>query len=272
MSGAGFRPLRIAIVGWGAIARRVAGLLTARNDNIVLAGIATRRAPATRHELPDGVRWLPSPEALRDLAPDIVIEAAGRAAVEPWGLASLRYAGAFAICSTSAFTDDALLQRLVGEAERNGSQILVPSGALGGIDALAAAGCLALDRVTHRIIKPPVAWRGTAAEQLVDLGALKAPNVFFSGRAREVAARFPANANVAVISALAGLGLDRTEVELVADPDVSQNCHQLSVRGEFGALDVIVANRPLAENPKSSELAALSLVRLIEGRSRAFSL
>jgi aspartate dehydrogenase len=264
--------LRIAFVGWGAIARRAAGLLAARNDNIVLAGIATRRAPASDRDLPEGVRWVPSPDALRDLAPDLVIEAAGRQAVEPWGVASLRHAPAFAVCSTSAFTDDALLQRLVDEAERCGSQILVPSGALGGLDALAAAGSLALEQVTHHIIKPPVAWRGTPAEELVDLGALTAAHVFFVGTAREVAARFPANANVAVISALAGLGLDRTEVALVADPAVSRNCHKLSVRGDFGALDVLVENRPLAENPKSSELTALSLVRLIEGRCRTLSL
>jgi len=272
MSDAKHKTLRIVVVGWGAIARRVAGLLAERNDNIVLAGIATRHAPASRKDLPEGVRWLPSPEALRDLAPDLVVEAAGRAAVEPWGVASLRHAPAFAVCSTSAFTDNALLQRLTAEAERFGSQILVPSGALGGIDALAAAGCLALEQVTHRIIKPPAAWRGTAAEELVDLGALTTPNVFFSGTAREVAARFPANANVAVISALAGLGLDRTEVALVADPTVSRNCHQLTVRGDFGALNVLVENRPLAANPKSSELTALSVVRLIEGRTRTLSL
>jgi aspartate dehydrogenase len=264
--------LRIAFVGWGAIARRAAGLLTARNDNIVLAGIATRRPLSSDRDLPEGARWLPSPDALNDLWPDLVIEAAGAAAVEPWGMASLRYSGAFIVCSTSAFTDDALLQRLVDEAERNGSRILVPSGALGGLDALAAAGILALEQVTHRIIKPTAAWRGTFAEKLVDLDSLAAAHVFFAGTAREVAARFPANANVAVISALAGLGLDRTEVELVADPAASRNCHQLSARGDFGSLNVIVENRPLAGNPKSSELTALSLVRLVGGRCRALVL
>ncbi|MBB4261382.1 aspartate dehydrogenase [Bradyrhizobium sp. CIR3A] len=214
---------------------------------------------------------MPSPDALPDLAPDFVVEAAGRAAVEPWGMASLRCAQAFAVCSTSAFIEDALLHRLLREAERRGSQILVPSGALAGLDALAAAGSLAIEQVTHRIIKPPTAWRGTAAEELVDLAGLAEARVFFAGTAREVAARFPANANVAVISALAGVGLDRTQVTLVADPAASRNCHQLSVRGDFGALDVFVENRPLAANPKSSELTALSLVRLIEGRSRALS-
>ncbi|MGO4715614.1 aspartate dehydrogenase [Bradyrhizobium sp. 2TAF24] len=264
--------MRIAFVGWGAIARRVAELLTTRNDDIAIAGIATRQAPASDRELPAGACWLPSPDALRDLAPDLVIEAAGRAAVEGWGLASLRHAPAFVVCSTSAFTDDALLSRLVDEAERCGSQILVPPGALGGLDALAAAGRLPLDRVSHRIVKPPAAWRGTAAEELIDLATLTSAQAFFTGTAREAAARFPANANVAVISALAGVGLDRTEVMLVADPAAALNSHHLSARGDFGSLSVTVENRPFAANPKTSELTALSVVRLIEGRSRSLSL
>jgi len=266
------KALRVAFVGWGAIARRVAALLKARNASIVLAGVATRGTPAHDRELPEGARCLASPEELRDLSLDLVVEAAGRAAVEPWGLASLRHARAFAVCTTSAFTDDALLQGLVAEAERCGSQILVPPGALGGLDALAAAGRLPLDQVTHRIIKPPAAWRGTPAEELVDLGALTAAQAFFVGTAREAAARFPANANVAVISALAGLGLDRTEVMLIADPTVTRNSHHLTARGDFGALNVLVENRPFAENPKTSELTALSLVRLIEGRSQPLGL
>jgi len=266
------KKLRIAFVGWGAIARRVAGVLQARNDNIVLAGIGTRRAPQHDRELPDGVPWLAAPGDLRDIAPDLVVEAAGRTAVEPWGLESLRWARAFVASSTSAFSDDVVLPRLVKVAESCGSQILIPSGALGGLDALAAAGRLPLESVIHRIIKPPQAWKGTPAEDLVDLETLTQAHVFFRGSARDAARRFPANANVAVISALAGLGLDRTEVALVADPTVAQNCQHLIARGEFGALNAMIENRPFAENPKSSELAALSLVRLIEGRSRAISL
>jgi aspartate dehydrogenase len=272
MSMARKKPLRLVFVGWGAIARRVADLLTARKNNIVLAGIVTRRAPALDRELPDGARWLPSPEALHGLTPDLVVEAAGRAAVEPWGLSSLRCAPGFVVSSTSAFSDDAVLQRLVDQAERYGSQILIPPGALGGLDALAAASRLPLESVTHRIIKPARAWKGTPAEDLVDLDALTSAHAFFRGSAREAAGRFPANANVAAISALAGIGFERTSVELVANPATAENCHHLVARGDFGTLMVMIENRPLATNPKSSELTALSLVRLIEGRIRPVSL
>lgn len=260
------RKLRVAFVGWGAIARRVGALLMARNDTIVLAGVATRTPPQRDTHLLEGARWLASPDDLRDLAPDLVVEAAGRAAVEPWGIASLRCAPAFAVSSTSAFSDDAVLERLVTEAKRHGSQILIPSGALGGLDALAAGGRLALSRVTHRIIKPPQAWKGTPAEQLVDLDHLTDAQVFFRGSAREASSSFPANANVAAISALAGVGFEQTEVELIADPATRLNSHHLTAEGAFGTLTVRVDNRSLADNPKSSELSALSLVRLIEGR------
>jgi aspartate dehydrogenase len=263
--------LRVALVGWGAIAQRVAGLLRGRNDDIVLIGVATRQVPKHDQDLPDGACWLAVPGVLRDLEPDLVVEAADRAAVEPWGLVSLSCASAFAVSSTSAFCDDVVLQRLVDVAERCGSQILIPSGALAGLDALAAAARLPLDSVTHRIIKPARAWNGTLAEGLVDLETLTQPKEFFRGSAREAASHFPANANVTAISALAGIGFDRTYVELVADPTITVNCHHLSARGDFSSLNVTVENRALATNPKSSELAALSLVRLIESRQQSIS-
>jgi aspartate dehydrogenase len=140
----------------------------------------------------------------------------------------------------------------------------MPSGALGDMGALAAASLLQLDKVVHTIIKPPLAWKGTAAADVLDLDTLTDRTEFFSGTAREAADRFPQNANVAVISALSGIGLDRTRVVLVADPGASRNGHQVSASGAFGRLEMLLENEPLEANPKSSEMTALSLVRLIE--------
>jgi aspartate dehydrogenase len=174
--------------------------------------------------------------------------------------------------SPSALGDDGLLARLVALAERQGSRILVPPGAIGGVDALAAAAMLELHDVLHVVVKPPAAWRGTEAETLIDLAALQAPETFFAGSAREAAERFPQNANATVLTALAGLGLDRTRVELVADPAARANGHRITAEGAFGRLEVRLDNRPLATNPKSSELTALSLVRLIENEAGALVL
>ena len=260
------KPLRLALIGWGAINRRVAELLADRsNGDIAIVAIAVRNA-ATATDIPPGAKLITAPDELAGLDLDLIVEAAGREAVGIWGEASLAHSPAFAVASTSAFCDDALLDRLIVAAESGGSQLLIPPGALAGIDGIAAASLLSLDEVIHRIVKPPAAWRGTSAESLIALDKIAEATAFFSGTAREAASRFPQNANVAVITALAGIGLDRTRVELVADPAAGGNGHQLSAHGAFGKLDITIENRPLATNPKSSEMTALGLVRLIENR------
>lgn len=262
------KPLRVTLIGWGAINRRVAELLAERSKgDIAIAAVAVRNAAAAG-DIPVGAKLITTPDELAGLDLDLIVEAAGREAVGIWGEAALAHAPAFAVASTSAFCDDALLDRLIATAESRGSQILIPPGALAGIDGIAAATLLPLDEVIHRIVKPPAAWRDTSAESLIALDGLTQASTFFSGTAREAASRFPQNANVAVITALAGIGLDRTRVELVADPAAGGNGHQLSARGAFGKLDIVIENRPLATNPKSSEMTALGLVRLIENRVR----
>ena len=115
--------------------------------------------------------------------------------------------------------------------------------------------------------KPATAWRGTEAETLCDLAGLTGAHCFFEGTAREAARRFPQNANVALITALAGLGPDATAMRLIADPGADGNRHRVVASGSFGRMEVVLDNLPLAHNPKSSALTALSLVRLIENRA-----
>jgi aspartate dehydrogenase len=260
---------RAVFIGWGAINRRVGALLAQRNAAVEIVGIAALDNQESRAAIPKDVRFLTSPRELASLRPDIVVEAAGRAAIDIWAAAALAAAPAMIVASTSAFCDEALLTRLAGIADQHGSRILIPSGAIGAVDALASAAVLGLDEVTHQIVKPPIAWRGTPAEALLDLEGLPERAVFFSGSAREAASRYPQNANATVVTALAGVGLDKTRVEMVADPGVSVNGHRITARGAFGRLDVLLENNPLATNPKSSELTALSLVRLIEHQSHA---
>jgi aspartate dehydrogenase len=260
------KPLRIALIGWGAINRRVAELLSLRSSDCVSIVAIGKRDPAAVMSAPANAEILTTPEKLAGLDLDLVLEAASRDAVALWGDSALRSARALVVTSTSAFCETGLLDRLIRLAEDHGSQLIVPPGALAGIDALSAASAMPLDSVVHRIVKPPAAWRGTEAESLIKLDGLTRAVTFYSGTAREAATHFPKNANAAVISALAGIGLDRTRVELAADPDVRDNVHMLSVAGAFGKLEIRIENRPLASNPKSSEMAALSLVRIVENR------
>jgi aspartate dehydrogenase len=261
--------IRAVFIGWGAINVRVGALLTQRNAAVDIVGIAALDTPESHAAIPPGIRFLTSPRELAALRPDIVVEAAGRAAIDIWAEAALAAAPAMIVASTSAFCDEPLLARLMDVAGQHSSRIFIPSGAIGAVDALASAAVLGLDEVTHQIVKPPVAWRGTPAEKLLDLESLRERVVFFSGSAREAASHYPQNANATVVTALAGVGLDKTRIEMVADPAVRINGHRITARGAFGRLEILLENNPLATNPKSSELTALSLVRLIEHQTHA---
>lgn len=259
--------VRLFLVGFGAIAGTVARMLAERAAPVDLVGIGLREAAWARPGLPAGVPVLTDPAVLATTGADLVVEVAGRDAVAPWGRAALSAGVDFAVSSTSAFAGTDLLPELTGLARTSGAQLIVPPGALGGIDALSAARRMGLASVTHRIVKPPRAWAGTEAEQLCKLNGLTAATVFFEGSATEAAARFPQNANAALITALAGLGPAATRSVLIADPATSTNRHEITAEGVFGRMTLTFENAALPDNPKSSAMTALSLVRLIENRA-----
>lgn len=262
------RPLRTVFIGWGAINSRVGALLKARGAPVEIVGVATVDTPEARALIPEAAPFLARPADLAALKPDLVVEAAGRAAIEMWAEAALSACRRFVSTSTSAYCDDAFTARMVALAEDRGGQIIIPPGAIGAIDAIKAASVLPLDDVVHVIAKPPLAWKGTKAETLLRLDAVSEAVTFFTGTARQAATDYPQNANATATTALAGVGLDKTRVELIADPALTKNVHRIAARGQFGAMTIELANVPLATNPKSSELTALSLVRLIENEVR----
>ena len=250
-------PLKVAFVGWGAVNSHVAELLKKRSANVQIVAVATTDASKQTRAIPAGARPIDKPADLGDLSPDLVVEAASKAAVEAWTPIALSVAKTVIISSTSALADGKLLARLRDKADRCASRLVIPTGAIGGIDALTSAAILPLDKVVHRISKPPSAWRNTNAEKIIDLSSLAAQTTFFSGSAREAAKAFPQNANATVVTALAGIGLEKTIVELVADPLIKRNQHTISAWGSFGRLTITLENEPLQSNPKSSELTAL---------------
>lgn len=252
------------LVGFGAIGGTVARMLQERGGAGHIAAIGLREASKPRSDLPAGIAVLTEPAQLAGVTAGLVVETAGREAVAPWGRAALGAGMDFAVSSVSAFADDALLAELTALARANGARLIIPPGALGGIDALAAAARMGLARVEHQIVKPSRAWLGTKAETLCDLANLRAAHRFFEGSARDAARSFPQNANVALIVALAGLGPDRSRVSLIADPEAQANRHRIEAVGDFGSMTLQFDNAALPDNPKSSAMTALSLVRLIE--------
>lgn len=261
--------MRLCLIGWGAISKRVNEILLTRQESPVdLAAVAIRKTSA-HGSLPAGARFIHEPADLDELKIDAVVEAASREAVAAWGDAVLRRGLRFVVSSVGAFTDEALLERFTSLAERYGGQLVIPAGALGGIGALRAAALMPLESVVHTMVKPPKAWRGSAAEELIDLDSVRKKTVFFTGSAREAASRFPANANVTAIAALAGIGFDRTKVDLAVDPSVTRNSHELKASGGFGTLSLHLENAPLPANPRSSAMTALTLIRAIEDHNAA---
>lgn len=199
--------------------------------------------------------------------PDLVAECAGHQAVRAHAAGILRGGCDLIVISSGALADDALLQQLRDAARAGGSRIVLPAGAVGAMDALAAMRLSGLRQVTYVGRKPPQAWRGTAAERVVDLTNLTHPVTFYRGTARDAARDYPQNANVAATVALAGDGFDRTRVELVADPHVSRNVHEIAVQAACADFAIRLEGHPSPGNPRTSLTAGYSVARAVLNRS-----
>jgi aspartate dehydrogenase len=204
--------------------------------------------------------------------PDVVAECASHTAVRDYGPAILQSGRDLIVISIGALSNDDLRQRLAKAAEAGGARLILPPGAIGGIDALAAARLSGLESVVYTGRKPPLAWRGTPAERLLRLDSLSEPAVFFEGSARKAAQDYPFNANVAAALALAGIGLDATKVRLVADPAIKRNVHEFAVSAGCGDFSVRLEGRPSPANPKTSLMAGYSVARELLNRTGSIAI
>lgn len=199
-------------------------------------------------------------------AADLIIEAASHVAVRNYGKRILELGKTLLVLSSGAFSDPVLLNEMIELAEKKDSKLVIPSGAIGGLDAIRSVK-RNLDSIAVTTVKKPLALAGAPFFENSEIKAesITTRTVLFEGSASEAITRFPANVNVAVTLALAGLGLERTIVKVIADPDVTTNQHVIIASGNFGEIKITVNNNPMTSNPKTSILAALSAIETIRG-------
>ena len=254
----------VAIGGLGAIGLKLARALDEGVDGLQLVAVAARDQAKAQGNLQQ-FRAPPRLVSLADLAAaDIVVEAAPAAVFEKIAGAAIEAGRIFVPASVGA-----LLPRmpLVRRAQETGARIVVPTGALLGLDAVRAAAEGRVDSVTIESRKPPRGLEGAPylVRHGIDVSQITAPQRVFEGNAFDAAAGFPANVNVAAALALAGIGPIRTRVEIWADPTITRNIHTIRVEAESARFTMTIENVPSEDNPRTGKLTALSLLTCLRG-------
>ncbi len=262
------RNLNIALVGHGSIAGHVVEQVLPV-DGLHISALVCRECSCDQAEkfADDRFPVITSIDML-DRKPDLLVDCAGHSGLSCHAPSALRNGIDVISISTGGLAQPELANELEEAAQSGDATIRFLSGAVGGIDALTSANTGEIHSVTYCGRKPPRGWAGSCAEEKCDLENLDQAFEHFHGTAREAASLYPKNANVAATIALASIGLDNVMVKLIADPSVEKNIHEIEAEGSFGRLFVRMEGNSLPGNPKSSALAAMSIVGELKKRIR----
>ena len=247
--------IKTGIVGMGVIGSHIAKAIENGIPGVTLAGVTVRSATNA-----GGFAAYPLDELIG--RSDLIVEAATQAALLDFGPAVLESGKHLMVLSVGALVG--VLDEWARLAERHGCRILVPSGAIAGLDGMKGAREGAVTAVTMETRKPP---RGLAGapwidEHGIDLGAIRDETLIFEGSAARAVKAFPANVNVVAALSLAGIGPERTRIKIFAVPGQARNQHRITIEGEFGRLLVEIENVP-SENPRTGKLSYLSAIAML---------
>lgn len=258
--------MQVAIIGVGAIGRYVQD--KAREHGHEVRAVLLR--PERLMACADNADNVICVSAVTDLPDDIdhVVDCAGHSALASFGPDILLRGIDLTTVSLGALADPSLFDRLEHAATEGQSKLCLASGAIGALDCLRAARVGTLESVTYTGRKPPQGWKDSPAETRLDLDNLAVAAIHFEGSARNAATQYPKNANVAAAVALAGVGFDSTQVQLIADPGITDNIHEVRAAGEFGRFSFEISGNSLTGNPRSSILAAMSVISTLDQASQ----
>ena len=258
--------MKICVIGCGAIGTTIARAVEDMPDIDTTYLTDRSQECATRlQEKTKKVRYVPD---IVPVLPEIklVVEAASQDAARYYVPLALSAGVDTLVMSVGVFQDEEFQSDAFRLSKRKGAKIFIPSGAIGGVDALSAASLDGMDEVTLTTTKPPSAFAPTPYLESKGIvpANIRVRTEIFHGSAREAVKHFPQNINVAATISMAGIGFEKTMIRIVCDPQVKTNEHNLKAKGKFGELDVVTRNVPSPRNPKTSYLAALSAISAIK--------
>lgn len=251
-------PIRIGIAGLGTIGKTIAKALDDGIPGLTLSAIGARDEAKARASLSLKSNPVFTTAGLLAGHCDVVVECAPAALLSEISTPVLTAGKTMVVLSSSALLSN---MHLITLAEENGGQIIVPTGALLGLDAVSAAAEGTIHSVKIITRKPVSGLLGAPylVENGIGIDGITEPKLIFSGSPREAAVGFAANMNVAVALSLAGIGQDRTTLEVWADPGIERNIHRVEVMADSASFSMEIQNIP-SENPKSSQITALSVI------------
>jgi len=256
------KPLRVGIAGLGTVGKTLAKIIDAGMPGVKLTAVAVRDAVSAGHWMQE-LKAVP-PIVSFDQMPefcDVVVECAPSNLLPAIAAPMLKAGKTVVPLSVGALLDH---MDLIDLARENGGQITVPTGALLGLDAVTAAAQGTIHSVRMVTRKPVIGLIGAPflVQNDIHIDDITAPMRVFVGTPREAAKGFPANLNVSVALSLAGIGPDKTELEIWADPSLTRNTHTIVVDSDAASFTMTIENIPSA-NPKTGRITALSVIALL---------
>ncbi|UXM84431.1 aspartate dehydrogenase [Methanococcus aeolicus] len=258
--------LKIGIIGCGTIATMIAKAITYKKINGTIVALYDKHndksqalSKLTNAKICDSIDKLVKEEL------DIVIECASIKSVEEVATKSLNHKKNVVIMSVGALADKNLFSKLYKIANDNEKKIFVPSGAIAGVDAIKTASIGRIDEVSLITTKPVYGLEDALKNKGIDTTNISEPTVVFEGTVFDAIKEFPQNINVSVVLSIASK--IPAKVKIVADPSATSNKHEIIVKGSIGTIKTVVENNPCKDNPKTSALAAYSVIRLLKDLS-----
>lgn len=254
--------MRIGMLGCGNIGTFLLQELNKANSTDKIVAVYSRNfkkttAIAERYGAKSYERF----ESFIEADLDLVVEVATIEVVKETALTVLERGIPFIVSSIGAFSDDSFLRYVKQSSAQHNTEVYIPSGAVGGLDVIQSANVLGRLQSVQLITRKP-------AHSLPGAENITVEKTVFAGTAKEAIELYPRNMNVAIAISLAGIGSEKTNVHLIADPKVNENIHTITATGDFGQFTIEVSNEAMPQNPKTSYLAALSVLSSVREQSR----